>query len=77
MATFLYRHGRRLPLPSTVEIKHAFKVRSVLEGHRTRWAAEEGLPSNATWDEIVALRSHRLAAEQAAGTPPKRDRALH
>jgi hypothetical protein len=64
MARFLYRYGRRIPLPSTIEIKHAYKLHSVLEAHRLGWAAEEGMPSNASWDEIIDYKSHRLAAQK-------------
>jgi hypothetical protein len=66
MATYLYRHGRRIPLPSTVEIKHAYVAHCALEAQRERWAAEEGMPPNASWDEIIDHRSRRLAVRQTA-----------
>ena len=64
MAKFLYRSGRRIPLPSTIEIKHAYTLYSVLEAHRLGWAGEEGMASNATWDELIDQKSRRLAVQQ-------------
>lgn len=76
MAKFLYRSGRRIPLPSTIEIKHAYKMHSVLESHRLDWAAEEGMPSNASWDEIIDHKSHRLAAQQTRDGAGDRSQTL-
>lgn len=62
MAKFVHRFGKRIPIPSTVEIKQAFKQHVMMEAHRARWAAEEVMPANATWNEIIEHRSLRLAA---------------
>ncbi len=51
------RFGRRLALPSTVEIRHELRAFSAQEDIREGCAATEGLSSGATWDEIYARRA--------------------
>jgi len=51
------RFGRRLALPSTVEIRHQLRAFSAQEDVREDCAATEGLTSGATWDEIYAHRA--------------------
>jgi hypothetical protein len=54
------RFGARRVVPSTLEKQHALMAHRALEAHRARWAAEEGMPANAKWDDIVERRSLRL-----------------
>ena len=58
--TTKFRFGRRIPLPSTVQILHELKVLSEQEEGRKRYALADGLPETASWDEIGA---HRARAE--------------
>ena len=55
------RFGRRIPLPSTVQILHDLKVLFVQEEGRKRYVLADGLPETASWDEIGA---HRARAER-------------
>lgn len=59
-----FRFGRRISLPSTVQILHEFKLLSEQEEGRKRYAVADGLPETASWDEIGA---HRARAERALG----------
>jgi hypothetical protein len=62
-----FRFGRRLPLPSTVQIRHDLIEFSALEAARKRHAAADGLPEQATWDEIG---THRAEAEKKLAAKP-------
>ncbi|GAA0573276.1 hypothetical protein [Rhizomicrobium electricum] len=55
------RFGRRLSLPSTVQIRHELRAFIVEEDVREECAAKEGLSAGATWDEIYAHRDIRTA----------------
>lgn len=51
------RFGRRLSIPSTVQIRHELRAFCASEDIRQECATKEGLPIGATWDEIYAHRS--------------------
>jgi hypothetical protein len=55
MTTFR-RYGRSFSVPSTVQIMRELRALSANEDARMRCANEDGLPSTASWEEIVAHR---------------------
>ena len=55
MAHFL-RFGRRVPVPSTLQISHELRGLSADENARRSCAAEDGLSDTATWEEIIGHR---------------------
>jgi hypothetical protein len=55
------RFGRRLPTPSTVQLRHELRAFIAQDEIRTECAAKEGLPTGATWDEIYAQRTAQAA----------------
>jgi hypothetical protein len=58
-----YRFGRRLALPSTLQIRHELRLMDAQEEGRKRLALADGLAETASWDEIG---SHRARAEREA-----------
>ena len=63
MSTFR-RFGRRFPVPSTVPILYELRALSESEDARMRCASEDGLPSKASWEDIVL---HRTRLETSSG----------
>jgi hypothetical protein len=67
------RFGRRMPVPSTLAISQDLKALWADETAREQCAEADGLPSAASWKEIV-VRRRALAivfAPGAAGVLPK------
>lgn len=60
MRRALTRFGRRLPLSSTVQIRHELRAFIAQEEIREECAMTEGLPAGATWNEIYAHRAADL-----------------
>jgi hypothetical protein len=57
MMTKDFRFGRRMPLPSTLQIRHELKVLSELEAARKKSALHDGLPETASWEDIGLYRA--------------------
>lgn len=64
----LVRFGRRVPVPSSIQIRH--ELRSFIAGENVRelCAEAEGMSSSATWDEICARRASVVTTTQRVGT---------
>ena len=56
------RFGKRIELPSTVQIVHELMTFSAEEDVRELCAQEEGLPVSASWNVICAHRAEPAKA---------------
>ena len=56
-----FRFGRRIALPSTVQILHEFRVMDAQEEGRKRHALADGLAETSSWEEIGAHRARARA----------------
>jgi hypothetical protein len=61
MKSFI-RFGKRISIPSTVQIRRELRVFCAEEAVRKACAKAEGLQGNAPWDEIYARRDSPNAA---------------
>ena len=58
------RFGRRMPVASTLAISHDLRALWADEKARQYCAEADGLPSTASWKEIVARRSALAVASE-------------
>jgi hypothetical protein len=59
----LIRFGRKVPVPSSLQVMHELRSFIAEENARERCAEAEGMSSSATWKEICA---HRAGAAKAS-----------
>ena len=59
MRNTFVRYGRRLTVPSTVQIMHELKALSAEEEVRAECAVKERLAADAGWNEIYAHRAEK------------------
>lgn len=50
------RYGRRVQIPSTVQVKHELRVFIAEENVRELCAEAEGLPPSASWNDLESRR---------------------
>ena len=53
----LVRFGRKIPIPSSLQIRHELRSFIAEENVRELCAEAEGLSSSSSWDEICAHRA--------------------
>lgn len=62
----LIRFGRRIPVPSSIQVRHELRSFIAEDNVRELCAEAEGMTSSATWDEICAHRAIAAMAYQRA-----------
>lgn len=60
MKTFI-RFGKRIAVPSTVQLRHELRAFIAAEDVREECAATLALPATASWDDIYARRAAAAA----------------
>jgi hypothetical protein len=65
MKTSYIRFGRRIPIPSTAQIRHEIRVFGE-QRERERIAVLDGLAPSSSWASIVAHRAAAAKASRAA-----------
>ena len=63
----LKRFGRRIPVPSNVQVRHELRSFIAENNVRELCAEAEGMTSSATWDEICVHRAKVVTATQHPG----------
>ena len=63
----LIRFGRRIPVPSSIQVRHELRSFIAEDNVRQLCAEAERLSSSATWDEICARRTKAVTAAQHPG----------
>lgn len=58
----LVRFGKKIPLPSTLQIISEMRALAEDDAIRARCAEEDGLSVNAAWTAICARRAEKRAA---------------
>lgn len=71
------RFGRRMPLPSTLQIRHELVLFGLEEEHRSRLAAAYDLPRNASWREIGAAQHTGKTGTQTPLTEARTQLNVH
>jgi hypothetical protein len=56
------RFGRKIPLPSTLQIVHELRAFCAEEDIRERCAEEDGLPVASSWNAICVYRAGKGTA---------------
>jgi hypothetical protein len=54
--SYFVRFGKRIPIPSSLQILHELRMLSADEDARVLCAEEDGLPTTASWEEIIRRR---------------------
>lgn len=64
----LVRFGRKIPIPSSLQVRHELRSFIAQENVRELCAEAEGVSSSATWEEICAHRVRVAAATKETTT---------
>lgn len=64
----LIRFGRRIPIPSTIQLRHELRLLCAEENVRERCAKDEGLSASASWENIYGHRDEVIDASSRGKT---------